>query len=94
MPIPDPKLQTHYMSCPRAGCAVQFVDRHANKASLRAAVQKHIAEVHENIHASCPTCQAVFDKGPNRRANENSLKEHMQVGGIQTSTNPHCCFDC
>jgi len=81
--------QTHFMACPW-DCGEDIFDRQANKFAMRAALQRHIAEVHGNTSATCPTCQAVFDKGPNRRANENSLKEHMQVHEPRSVCCPLC----
>ena len=83
--------QSHYMHCPR--CDKRFSSSQASKASLRAKVARHIAEVHEvwgkfdlckiafdqNVAVDCPTCHRVFDHSNSKRANQNSLEEHMQV---------------
>jgi len=80
-------LQTHYKSCPE--CGLEFMSRTGSKDSLRAAVEKHIAARHD-MSATCPTCHRVFDYFNNKRANRNSMEEHMQVHKPKTVSCPVC----
>ena len=65
------------MSCPT--CDKEFMDRQGNKAALRERLAKHVAAKHEDVTATCTTCYRVFDRSTSKRANLNSLEEHMQV---------------
>ena len=66
------------MYCPT--CDKEFEDRQGNKAALRERLAKHVAAKHEDVTATCATCYKVFDRSTSKRANLNSLEEHMQVG--------------
>ena len=65
------------MSCLK--CDKRFESKSGNKARLREVLAKHMAEAH-NISATCPTCYTVFDSFNNKRANQNSMEQHQQVG--------------
>ena len=60
-------------------CDKRFERRDGNKARLREAVAKHMRDVHD-VSATCPTCHKVFDSFNNKRANQNSMEQHQQVG--------------
>ena len=65
------------MYCPT--CDKEFEDRQGNKAALRERLAKHVAAKHEDVTATCNICNRVFDRSTSKRANLNSLEEHMQV---------------
>ena len=60
-------------------CDKRFERRDGNKARLREAVARHMRDVHD-VSATCPTCDKVFDSSNNKRANQNSMEQHQQVG--------------
>ena len=66
------------MYCPT--CDKEFMDRQGNKAALRERLAKHVAVKHEDVTATCATCYKMFNSSTSKRANLNSLEEHMQVG--------------